>query len=83
MTIILNGRTVLVGEIHGLFPEVYGRISYADVIEWAGYGPDRILSVTYCTNRSGDEQRQGVLSPGKSTLIEDGMVFNVADTSNA
>lgn len=83
MRIILNGRTVLVGEHGGLFQTISGRVSYEDIVEWAGYGPGRILSVTYSTRRAGDEQRQGSLSPGRSTAIEDGMVFNVADTSNA
>ncbi len=78
---MLNGRTVLVGEKGGLFPTTAGQVSYEDIVEWAGYGPGRVLSVTYSTR--GDEQRQGSLSLGKSTPIEDGMVFNVADTSNA
>lgn len=83
MNIILNGRTVLVGKPGGLFPTVAGQVSYEDVVEWAGYGPGRILSVMYSTRRAGDEQRQGTLWPGKSTPLEDGMVFNVADTSSA
>jgi hypothetical protein len=83
MNIILNCRTVLVGEPGGLFPEKPGEVSYADLIEWAGYGPDRILTVVYSTRRSGDEQREGSLSPGKSTPVENGMVFSVADTSHA
>lgn len=83
MKITLNGQTVLVGEPGGVLPTIAGHVSYEDIVEWAAYGPGRILSVTYSTRRAGDEQRQGSLSPGKSTPIEDGMTFNVADTSNA
>lgn len=83
MNVTLNGRTVLVGEPGGVFPTTAGQVSYEDIVEWAGHGQGRILSVTYSTRRTSDEQRQGSLSPGKSTPIEDGMVFNVADTSNA
>ena len=83
MTIILNGRVVRVGKPGGVFPATAGQVSYEDIVEWSGYSPGRILSVTYSTRRSGDEQRQGSLRPGKSTPVEDDMVFNVADTSNA
>lgn len=60
-----------------------GQCTYEDLVTLAGYDPKRILSVTYSTRRPGDEQRQGILSPGRSVLIEDGMLFCVADTSNA
>lgn len=83
MRITLNGRDVRVGEYGGTFPETAGQVSYEDIVEMAGHGRHRMLSVTYSTRRFGDEQRHGSLTPGKSTLLEDGMVFNVADTSNA
>ena len=59
------------------------RLTYEDVISRAGYEPSRIISVTYRTQRSGDEQRSGSLSPGQSVEIEAGMIFNAYDTSNA
>lgn len=83
MRITLNGRDFRIGEPGGLFPETAGQVSYEDIVEWAGYGPGRILTVIYSTRRAGDEQRQGSLTPGKSTPLEDAMMFNVADTSNA
>jgi hypothetical protein len=49
MNIILNGRTVLVGQPGGLFPTTAGQVSYEDIVEWSGHGQGRILSVTYCT----------------------------------
>jgi len=65
-------------------PERIASLDYGTVLYLAGYyDPKMILSVTYSTRRKGDEQRAGILSPGKSVRIEDGMIFNVADTSNA
>lgn len=82
--IVLNGRNVRIAGYRGLFPVQPGAISYEDAINWAGY-PDRCthLTVTYTTMRAGDEQRQGSLTSGQSTPVEDGMVFNVSDTSRA
>ena len=74
MYIIVNGET------HFIDQET---LSYEDIVLMAGRKPDRILTVVYSTRRKGDEQRQGTLTPGGSTLIEDGMVFSVADTSSA
>lgn len=58
-------------------------ISYADIISLAGERQNRIYTVTYTTRRKSDEQRRGTLTPGQTTLLEPGMVFNVADTGNA
>ncbi len=82
MNIILNGRSIVIGE-EVLFPEKDGLISYEDLLEWSGYSPGRIVSMSYRTARTGDEQRAGILSPGESVKVEDGMIFDVADTSGA
>lgn len=58
-------------------------VSYETLVVLEGYQPDRILSITYSTRRGGDEQRQGGMRRGQSVAIEEGMVFNVCDTSNA
>jgi hypothetical protein len=58
-------------------------ISYEAVIQMAGFRPGRILSVTYSTRRKGDEQRSGCLTPHKTIKVENDMVFDVGDTSNA
>lgn len=58
-------------------------LSYEDVMTLAGFDPARIFSMTYCTRRKGDEQRSGILSPRRSVKIEEGMLFDAGDTSNA
>lgn len=86
MNIIVNGEPRLVGETSGLTfgnPAGTGHLGYDQIIQMAGFAPGRILSVTYHTRRKGDEQREGILSPGRSVLIEEGMIFNAYDTSNA
>lgn len=84
MKIILNGREVLVGETSRLtLGDPDAHLSYEAVVKLAGHDPSRILTVTYRTRRQGDAQRQGSLIPGQTTKVEDGMVFDVADTSRA
>jgi hypothetical protein len=75
MIITINGKSHI--------KESLGNICYEEVLVYAGYKPDRIISVTYRTKRSGDCQRNGILSPGESTEVEEGMVFNAYDTSNS
>jgi hypothetical protein len=58
-------------------------LKYEDIIAQAGFERDRIISVTYRSKRSGDTQRSGILSPGNSVEIEDGMIFNAYPTDNA
>ncbi len=58
-------------------------LSYNDVLTLAGFSAGRILTVTYRTPRIGDMQRTGVLTPGHTVLIEEGMAFTVADTGGA
>lgn len=72
--IIVNGTTHQVA---------LSSISYERVMELAGFDPKRNYSMTYTTLRKGDEQRQGILSPGRTTPLEDGMVFEAVNTSNA
>lgn len=58
-------------------------ISYEDLIEKLGYSRDRILSVTFKGVWRGDARREGILSPGRVIILEDGLIFNISDTSNA
>lgn len=74
-TINVNGTDIEYGQLPL-------SISYGTVVQAAGRDPQRIYTVTYTTRRKGDEQRQGTMHPGLSILLEPGMVFNVADTSN-
>lgn len=59
------------------------KLTYEDIIMRAGYKPNRIISVVYRGKKHGDIHREGTLYPGASVEVEDGMVFNAADTSNA
>ena len=72
-------------KINGV-PHQWGaeNITYEDVMKLLGKDPKRIYSMTYCTRRSGDEQRQGIMHPGsKPVRVEEGMLFDAGDTSNA
>lgn len=82
MIITINGASVVIGPT-GLNPKQPGEVSYEEIVVKAGFSRDRIISVTYSTRRPGDEQRQGVLTPGRSTRLENLMAFNAADTSNS
>ena len=75
MTIILNGNTVEV--------ETTERISYERIIELAGYRPGRIVSVTFHKRIDSETEKQGILSPGKTAPLLDGMVVNAMVTDNA
>lgn len=74
MNFVVNGEKAY----HGV-----EEITYEEVATLAGYKPNQILSVVYQGKKNGDSRRSGTLSPGKTTKLEDGMVFSVADTSNA
>lgn len=69
---ILNGRPV------GL-PKV---ATYRDVLIAEGFDAERVLSVTYRA-KNGKWKFEGILSPGQAVEVFPGMIFNVADTSNA
>jgi hypothetical protein len=60
-------------------------ISYAEVVtfEFPDYPqhPERTYSVTY-NNGQGDKP-EGVLAPGASVKVKDGMVFHVTDTGQS
>ena len=69
-TFFVNGRR---------FHSVEGRkLSYAEVVRNAGFPVLSVLTVTY---KDGD--RGGSMTMESSVLVKDGMIFNVADTSNA
>lgn len=59
------------------------RVDYDLIVTLAKRNPDRVLTVTYTTNRKGDEQRSGSMRKGSVIELEDGMIFDVGDTSNA
>ena len=69
------------GEVFQL--EGDGKVDYDTIVTMAGHNAEHVFSVTYHTRRDGDEQRSGILAPGDVTKVEEGMVFNVADTSHA
>lgn len=75
MNVIVNGRTV---------PLDKSDVTYEDICLVAGEDPQRVLTMTYHWRRKGtDESREGCLIKGRSVRAEEGMIFNVADTSNA
>jgi hypothetical protein len=61
-----------------------GEITYAEVValEDPDYPqhPERVYSVTY---ERGHGEKKGVLSPGGSVKVKDGMVFFVKDTGES
>ncbi len=70
--ISVNGRQVSV---------MSGKSDYFQVIAWAGYGEERILSVT-C--QPVDRKLAGfIVSPGQEFEIKGGEIFSVADTGSA
>jgi hypothetical protein len=77
MTIIVNGIEYrLIGAVPG-----EEELSYEIVVALAGWAPSRIVSVTY---KDDDSYRHGVIvSPGTTVVLDEGAVFNVADTSGA
>lgn len=68
-TVVLNGREV---------PCFVTTLSYEDLAIMAGYKSDQILTVTYSSQNAA-----GSLTPGRRTKVTEGMIFSVADTSNA
>lgn len=74
MKIFVNG-----GEHSFVEPNMH----YEQVVQLAGYEATRVLSVVYATKRNGGQKRMGTLIHGRTTVVEEGMRFTVADTSNA
>ena len=76
MKINVNGAEKVIGEV----PELL----YWDLIILAGFKAGREgLTITYFGPKHGDMHREGTVLPGKPVRPEEGMVFNVADTSSA
>ena len=75
MKIILNGKVMEV--------KVAERISYEEIIELAGYRPGKIVSVTFHKRIDTETEKQGILSPGKTAPLLEGIVFNAIVTDNA
>jgi hypothetical protein len=71
VSITVNGLKFGVGTVRPL--------SFGDVAELAGFKVPALPSMTL--KQRGSEGR--ILHPGDSVLAVEGMVFNVADTSNA
>jgi hypothetical protein len=74
MKIIINGTQQDLDTTH---------FTYEDLIALAGFEEGRTISITYRSKRMGDTQRSGMLIPGRSVELEDGMVFNAYDTGMA
>ena len=71
--IIVNGRSRTVTS---------KSVSYEDVVKLAYENPPRqLLTLTFY--RGPFRKSEGSLTPGETTNVKDGMVFNVADTSGA
>ena len=74
MNIILNGRTInLEDETEKSF------LGYEQLAIWSGRSPDKVLTVVY--DISG--RVSGLLTKGEKVELHNGMIFNVADTSNS
>lgn len=68
--------------INGTAYEVAGNsITHEQVTDLAGQPIS--ASVTYTGPRRGDAQRSGIMSPGKTIELEDGMDFTAVRTGNA
>ncbi len=57
-------------------------ISYDDVVTLSGQPPGH-YSITYRGKVKGDSRREGILSPDQTIVVEERMVFNAYNTSNA
>ena len=60
-------------------------ITYEAVVTAAGYSPKRVLTVVWVARDPDPKVNgpHGSLCPGDSTRYREGMMFQVADTSNA
>ncbi len=61
------------------------KISYAEVVTLEAPDYPNHLEITYSvTYKKGDNNKpEGILSPGSSVKIKDGMVFNVSETGQS
>ncbi len=75
MQITVNGESVNVA------PE--DQITYDTIAGLAGHPGDQYLSITYHWRGDGDAMRSGILMPGKSVKLDEGMRFNAVHTGNA
>lgn len=76
ITIIVNGTQV---------PVQKGKLSFDEVVKLAfetpPYGENTLFSVTY---RRGDKDKpEGILAPGESVNVKDGMIFDVTATDKS
>ena len=60
-------------------------ITYAEVVEMAfpeyKNHPERIYSITY--RRGQGNKPEGILSPGSTAKVKEGMIFSVSETSQS
>lgn len=75
VTIIVNGT------LHEW--EKNDEITYEEVVKLAftSYSPTKIYSVTY--RRGQGNKPEGILPPGGTVKIKEGMIFNVSETSQS
>lgn len=61
-----------------------GDLSYDEIRDLA-YPDSEFPKYPSCTWRAGRglDQKQGILYPGRSIMLEQGLIFNIVDTSNA
>ena len=74
MNIIVNGKSHHIQTVPG---ECY-YTTYERVVEMAGRDPSKVWTVVFTTR-----DYQDTMLPGRECILVEGMVFNVADTSNA
>lgn len=74
----INGKVRQI--IYDKNAEVYLKIGYKKIVEFAGKDANKIWTVIYKVPKT---TTQGTLVPGEFVKIQDGMVFSVTDTSKA
>lgn len=57
-------------------------LTYEDIVRMASLVPERLYSLTYA-HATGEERNHGILTPGQTVEVNEGIIFNVADTSRA
>lgn len=82
---VAEDKTRTVITINGKLIAVASPISYHDLATLAGFPPPSVPSMTLRMARQRDQpQLEGrIVHPGESVTPVEGMIINVADTSNA
>ena len=78
-----KSRTIIV---NGIAHEwLNNEIKYAEVVtlEFPDYAQHPEISYTVTYKRGHGDKPEGILSPGASTKVKEGMVFNVSETGQS